>query len=72
MESKDQKTLLVSESGEDNDRRHVPVSSPMTRKGVYAAVSYMACADSSSVSEGTTSKAVVQPDLTNLPEKSRK
>ncbi|GJU30603.1 hypothetical protein Tco_1174192 [Tanacetum coccineum] len=28
--------------------------------------------DSPSVSQGTTSKAVVQPDLTNLPEKSRK
>ncbi|GJS54631.1 threonine dehydratase biosynthetic, chloroplastic-like protein [Tanacetum coccineum] len=27
---------------------------------------------SPSVSQGTTSKAVVQPDLTNLPEKSRK
>ncbi|PWA34728.1 sugar phosphate transporter domain-containing protein [Artemisia annua] len=44
MKSKDQKTLLVSESGDDNDRRHAPVSSPMTKKGVYAAISYMTCA----------------------------
>ncbi|CAI9298385.1 unnamed protein product [Lactuca saligna] len=42
MEFKDRKTLPVSKSGNDDDRRNV--SSPMTRTGVYAAVSYMACA----------------------------
>ncbi|KAJ0576286.1 putative sugar phosphate transporter domain-containing protein [Helianthus annuus] len=40
MDFKDQKTLLESKSSDD-DRR---VSSPMTRKGVYAAVSYMTSA----------------------------
>ncbi|KAL4571467.1 hypothetical protein LXL04_018227 [Taraxacum kok-saghyz] len=42
MEFKDRKALPISKSGDDDDRRHV--SSPMTRTGVYAAVSYMACA----------------------------
>nr|KAJ0189288.1 hypothetical protein LSAT_V11C800413440 [Lactuca sativa] len=42
MEFKDRKTLPVSKSGNDDDRRNV--SPPMTRTGVYAAVSYMACA----------------------------
>ncbi|KAI3781941.1 hypothetical protein L2E82_11969 [Cichorium intybus] len=42
MEFKDRKVLPVSKSGDEDDRRHA--SSPMTRTGVYAAVSYMACA----------------------------
>lgn len=42
MEFKDQKTLPLSKSGDDDDQWHV--SSRMTRKGVYAAISYMACA----------------------------
>ncbi|KAK9055108.1 hypothetical protein SSX86_026189 [Deinandra increscens subsp. villosa] len=42
MDFKDQKTLVESKTGDDDDRRRV--SSPMTRKGVYAAISYMSCA----------------------------
>ncbi|KAJ9548572.1 hypothetical protein OSB04_021115 [Centaurea solstitialis] len=42
MKFKDQKTLLLSKSGDDDDEWNV--SSPMTKKGVYAAISYMACA----------------------------
>ncbi|XP_076937850.1 UDP-N-acetylglucosamine transporter UGNT1-like [Bidens hawaiensis] len=41
MDFKDQKALLESKSGDDDGRR---LSSPMTRKGVYAAISYMTCA----------------------------
>ncbi|KAI3811200.1 hypothetical protein L1987_20919 [Smallanthus sonchifolius] len=42
MDFKDQKTLLEPKSSDDDDRRRA--SSPMTRKGVYAAISYMTCA----------------------------
>ncbi|KAL8206260.1 hypothetical protein R6Q57_009811 [Mikania cordata] len=42
MDFKDQKTLVESKSDDEDDRRRV--SSPMTRKGVYAAISYMTCA----------------------------
>ncbi|GJT42844.1 hypothetical protein Tco_0951559 [Tanacetum coccineum] len=42
-----------------------------TTQGSESVEEWREC-DSPSISQGTTSKAVVQPDLTNLPEKSRK
>nr|XP_043619045.1 UDP-N-acetylglucosamine transporter UGNT1-like [Erigeron canadensis] len=36
--------LPVLKSGNDNEDENRHVSSPMTRKGIYAAISYMACA----------------------------